>query len=124
MGGGVRGRSHLGALEEGSQRTEPHRCCSKVFRARDSQESRGAGLFVGRVCEQTSDSSFRVRVRKSRETIHTSLASLFSTMQDSPEYRALGQAADLLRRSINPDDIVAVLFDNHLLTEDEHDSAT
>ena len=71
----------------------------------------------------------------SRETINSrppslspaiGFASLFSKMQaspESPESRALGQAADLLRKWINPDDIAAVLFDNHLLTKDEHDSA-
>ena len=45
------------------------------------------------------------------------------TMQASPEYRALGQASNLLRTSINPDDIVALLFDNQLLTRDERDLA-
>ena len=46
-------------------------------------------------------------------------ASSDKTMQASPEYRALGQASNLLRTSINPDDIVALLFDNQLLTRDE-----
>ena len=52
------------------------------------------------------------------------VASLFSkTMQASPEYRALGQASNLLRTSINPDDIVALLFDNQLLTRDDRNLA-
>ena len=41
----------------------------------------------------------------------------------SPESRALGRAADLIVNSIDPNDIVAVLFDNKLLTEDERDLA-
>ena len=41
----------------------------------------------------------------------------------SSEYRALGRAAHLLRTSINPDDIVALLFDNQLLTRYERDLA-
>ena len=44
-------------------------------------------------------------------------------MQASPENRALGQASNLLRTTINPDDIVALLFDNQLLTRDERDLA-
>ena len=43
--------------------------------------------------------------------------------QPSPESRALGQAANHLRKGINPNDIVAVLFDNKLLTEDDRDLA-
>ena len=45
------------------------------------------------------------------------------TMQASPEIGALGQASNLLRTTINPDDIVALLFDNQLLTRDERDLA-
>ena len=43
--------------------------------------------------------------------------------QPSPESRALGQAANLLRTSISPDDIVALLFDKQLLTRDDRDLA-
>ena len=66
-----------------------------------------------------------MRVRKSVWIIGDCPVSqlIFSKMQASPESLALGQAADLLKKSINPSDIVEVLFDNHLLTEDEHDSA-
>ena len=53
-----------------------------------------------------------------RQLIFEDDASSDKTMQASPEYRALGQASNLLRTSINPDDIVALLFDNQLLTRD------
>ena len=43
--------------------------------------------------------------------------------QASPESRTLGQATNLLRKSISPNDIVAVLFDTKLLTEDDRDLA-
>ena len=41
----------------------------------------------------------------------------------SPEYRALGQASNLIVNSIDPNDIVALLFDNQLLTRYERDLA-
>ena len=43
--------------------------------------------------------------------------------QPSLESRALGQAATLLINSVNPDDIVSLLYDEALLTDGESDSA-
>ena len=62
-------------------------------------------------------------LREATAESHTPAHARSATMEDSPESHTLRKSAALLKNSINPDDIVFLLYDKELLTEGERNSA-